>query len=249
VMVPRALLAQAEMGLLGAGWVHPPLDPYDDRYYRQWMHELPPLEHVWRHTWLDVHHTITPPTARWHVDGAALRVVPLETDPRLAVLAPEDMLLHSAVHLLQEGDFSGGQRDLLDLDDLLRHHEAASPQTFWPALLSRARELGLGVPLHHALVQRERLFGNAPPQHHAAEVQALARGWASRRLMPRLLAVALRPAHPSCDSAASGPARTALYVRSHWLRMPWWRIVPHLARKAWYRTRARLVRKADHNQP
>jgi hypothetical protein len=249
VMVPRATLALAETQLLGGGWVHPPLDPYDERYYRQWMHELPPLAHVWRHTWLDVHHTITPPTSRWKIEGSALRTVPL-AGSTLAVLAPEDMVLHSAVHLMQEGDFAGGLRDLLDLDDLLRHHEAhptAGAQDFWPALLERAGALGLQVPLHHALQQRQRLLGAAPPPAQAAQVQAqvqaLARGWPSRRLMPALLAVALRPAHPSCDSAASGPARTALYVRSHWLRMPWWRIVPHLARKAWHRLRSRLAPK------
>jgi hypothetical protein len=238
-MVPRATLPLAETQLLGGGWVHPALDPYDERYYRQWMHELPPLKHVWRHTWLDVHHTITPPTSRWKIDGAALRTLPL-AGSALHVLAPEDMVLHSAVHLMQEGDFAGGQRDLLDLDDLLRHHEATGA-AFWPALLERAHVLGLQVPLHHALVQRQRLFGAAPPAAHRAAVDALARGWATRTLMPPLLAVALRPAHPSCDSPASGPARTALYVRSHWLRMPWWRIVPHLARKAVTRLRARLV--------
>ena len=37
---------------------------YDQRYYREWMHELPPLLHVRRQTALDVHHAIAPETAR-----------------------------------------------------------------------------------------------------------------------------------------------------------------------------------------
>jgi hypothetical protein len=240
IMVAREALQGVELALLGAGWVHEAIDPYDERYYRRWMHELPPLKHVWRHTWLDVHHTITPPTSRFRVDGAQLlaRARPLVAGSHLAVLAPEDMVLHSAVHLMQEGDFSAGLRDLLDLDDLL-HHFGADPG-FWPELLRRARELRLGVPLFHVLVQRERLFGAAPPEALRSEVDRLASSWLSRRLMPALLEPALRPAHPSCDTAGNGAARTALYVRSHWLRMPWYQIVPHLLRKAWLRTRARL---------
>jgi hypothetical protein len=244
IMVPRDALQGAEMALLGAGWVHEAIDPYDDRYYRRWMHELPPLKHVWRHTWLDVHHTITAPTSRFRVDGARLlaRARPLSPGSQLAVLAPEDMVLHSAVHLMQEGDFSAGLRDLLDLDDLLNHF-GADPG-FWPELLRRARELRLGVPLFHVLVQRERLFGAAPPEALRGEVDGLAAGGLSRQLMPALLERALRPAHPSCDTAGSGTARSALYVRSHWLRMPWYQIVPHLLRKAWLRTRALASRRA-----
>ena len=39
-------------------------DPYDDAYYRRWMHELPPLIHRERDRMIDVHHTILPLTAR-----------------------------------------------------------------------------------------------------------------------------------------------------------------------------------------
>jgi hypothetical protein len=245
VMVPREQLGLAETSLVGGGWVHQALDAYDERYYRRWMHELPPLKHVWRHTWLDLHHTITPPTSRFRVDGRQLlaRVRPLQPGAALAVLAPEDMVLHSAVHLMQEGEFHTGLRDLLDLDDLLRHFGAEPP--FWSALLDRAQELRLEAPLFHVLIQVRRLFGTEPPLPLRAHAQALGRGPATRVLMPALLAVALRPPHPSCDTRASGPARMALYLRSHWLRMPWWQIGAHLARKAWMRTRARL----QHRQP
>lgn len=242
-MVHKAVLPTAENSLIGAGWVPQQLDAYDERYYRRWMHELPPFKHVWRHTWLDVHHTITPPTSRFAVDGQRLmaRVRPLHPGAQLSVLAPEDMLLHSATHLFQDGDFSTGLRDLLDMQDLLQHF-GASP-TFWPALLERAHELRLQTPLHHALVQARRLFGTEAPVSLRAQADALGRGPATRVLMPALLAVALRPPHPSCDSRATGAARTALYLRSHWLRMPWWQIGAHLARKAWMRLRARLQRR------
>ena len=233
-------ITEAEMSLLGAGWVQEPLEDYDERYYRRWMHELPPLKHVWRHTWLDVHHTITPPTSRFPVDGGALlsRARPIDPGSRLATLDPPDMVLHSAVHLLQEGDFATGLRDLLDLNDLLLHF--GKDTAFWPQLLDRAHTLGVQSPLFHVLRQVARLFGTRPPAEQAARADALARGFGSRTLMPALLKLALRPQHPSCDSRLTGLARWLLYVRSHWLRMPWWQILPHLARKASSRAQARL---------
>ena len=240
ILVARETITAAEMALLGAGWVQEPLDAYDARYYRQWMHELPPLKHVWRHTWLDVHHTITPPTSRFPVDGGALlsRARPVCPGSRLATLDPPDMVLHSAVHLLQEGDFASGLRDLLDLNDLLLHfgQEAA----FWPQLLDRAHTLGIQSPLFHALQQVARLFGTRPPAELAVQADALASGIGSRALMPALLKLALRPQHPSCDLRYTGLARWLLYVRSHWLRMPWWQVLPHLARKASSKAQARL---------
>lgn len=42
ILVPRAALDAVEAALLEAGWEWVKPDPYDDAYYRQWMHELPP---------------------------------------------------------------------------------------------------------------------------------------------------------------------------------------------------------------
>jgi hypothetical protein len=244
ILVDRASIPSAELALLAAGWVHQPRDPYYENYYRQWMHELPPLKHVWRHTWLDVHHTITPPTSRFPVDGRQLmaRARPIHPSSRLAVLDAPDMVLHSAVHLMQEGDFSTGLRDLLDLNDLLLHFGGLPG--FWPALLDRAHELGIPVPLFHVLHQVRRLFGTQAPSELQPRVSALASTIGSRHVMPALMQLALRPDHPSCDSPAAAAARWLLFVRSHALRMPWAQIFPHLARKAWLRTRTRLSRPA-----
>lgn len=235
LMVPQAQLPEAEGLLLAAGWVPEPLDPYDVRYYRQWMHELPPLRHVWRHSWIDLHHTIAPPTSQYRVQGARLleRVVPVAAGSRLHVLCPEDMVLHSCVHLMSEGDFAHGLRDLLDLNDLIAHHDKAAD--FWPRLHQRAGELGLVQPLAHVARQLQRLFGMPVPAAVAQALQDSLHGVLSRQLMPRLLDLALQPPHPSCDNRRVAVARGLLYVRSHALRMPWYQIVPHLLRKGWRR--------------
>jgi hypothetical protein len=246
IMVERARLREVESALMAGGWIAEKLDAYDDRYYRDWMHELPPMQHVQRHTQLDVHHTITPPTSRFPIDGALLlaRAHPLPGMAPLRVLAPEDMVLHSAVHLMQEGSFDGGLRDLLDIDDLLKHFGAADPG-FWPRLAARAAELGLGVPLSHVLFHIERLFGSRPPAGVQPALAALRPRGPARRAMNTLLTLALRPEHPSCMVPGYGAAAFALYVRSHWLRMPWYQILPHLARKGWKRFQARRQDAAE----
>ncbi len=246
IMVERTRLPQVESALMAGGWIAEKLEPYDERYYRDWMHELPPMQHVQRHTQLDVHHTITPPTSRFAIDGARLlaqaRALP-DLAP-LRVLAPVDMVLHSAVHLMQEGSFEGGLRDLLDIDDLLQHFAATEPG-FWPALAARAAELGLGVPLSQVLFQLDRLVGTRPPQAQRPAFAALQRRGLRRWLMNKLLTLALRPDHPSCTVPGYRAAAFALYVRSHWLRMPWYQILPHLARKSWRRLQARREGAAE----
>ena len=90
-------------------------DAYDQRYYRQWMHELPPLRHMTRQTVLDVHHTILPLTAHLKPDPAKLweAAVGIEGQVNFCVLAPVDMVLHSATHLFHDGELEHGLRDLV----------------------------------------------------------------------------------------------------------------------------------------
>jgi hypothetical protein len=234
LLVPKASIEAAEAGLIEAGWVFDEeLTEYDSRYYREWMHEIPPLRHRQRDTALDLHHSILPPTARIQVNTAALFEDTRELPelPGLQVLAPATMFLHSAAHLFHEGELDNGLRDLFDLDALLRGF-GAQPG-FWAELVPRARVLGLTRPLWHALRYTTRLLGTPVPADVMREAAADA---------PRAQAVldacyerALMPVHASCDGPLTAPARLALYVRSHWLRMPAPLLLRHLARKAWLR--------------
>jgi Uncharacterised nucleotidyltransferase len=238
-MVPQAQLPRVEGCLLAGGWTHQALDAYDDRYYRRWMHELPPFKHVWRHTWLDVHHTITPPTSRYAVDGALLlaAAVPVPGQPRFAVLAPADMVLHCAAHVMLDGELPHGLRDLLDLDDLLRHF--GTDPGFWPGLVARATQLRLAPLLALALAELQSITGLAVPAHEQQALHALgAPGDLARALFTRVV----RPMHPSCDDAGTRLARRLWYLRAHALRMPPRQLAAHLARKAWMRARARFDR-------
>ncbi|MFT3978814.1 MAG: nucleotidyltransferase family protein, partial [Sphingomonas bacterium] len=130
ILVSRAALDMAERALLDAGWEWVKPDPYDDAYYRRWMHELPPLIHRERDRMIDVHHTILPPTARLTPDAAKLIAAAEPLGGGLSILSPEDMVVHAALHLFADGDLSGGLRNLWDIDRLVREFTARDEA--WP---------------------------------------------------------------------------------------------------------------------
>ena len=242
LMVPLAHIDAVEQALVAHGWLRMKIDPYDDRYYRVWMHEIPPLRHRERKTEIDLHHTILPRTSRLKPDPALLLAAarPLE-DPRLRALAPTDMVLHSLVHLFLEGDPVEGLRlrDLVDVSDLLAHFGREAG--FWDVLVPRARELGLQRPLYYGLRFARSLLGTEVPVAVAAEAESGAPMAPVRWLMDWLVPLAMLPEHPDFPRRSAAVARWLLYLRSHWLRMPPLMLARHLGYKAWLRMRG--VRK------
>lgn len=231
ILVPFVRLAEVEAALMLHGWSTTHHNPYDQRYYRQWMHELPPLRHNTRGTVLDVHHAILPVTARLKPDSAKLLAAsqPIAGEDRLRVLCPTDMVLHSATHMFHNEDLTQGLRDLTDLDSLLRHFGQESG--FWEELPRRAVELDLARPLYYGLRYATRFLGTSVPSraNRSADVGQPPR--IVGRLMDVLYDRALRPVASDADSLTE-LARLALYVRAHWLRMPPLLLAWHLSVKA-----------------
>lgn len=232
IMVARARLPQVESALRQHGWVGSPHDAYDERYYREWMHEIPPMVHVRRESVLDVHHTILPLTARARPDAASLlaNARALPGLPGIAVLAPTDMLLHSATHLFYDGEFNKGLRDLFDVHRLLA--ELGADPAFWDALPARAHTLQLERPLFYALRYAILLLGTPVPAAVLAALRAAAPAPPLLALMDALFERALMPLHASCAGTLTGAAHGALYLRGNWLRMPPLLLARHLLHKA-----------------
>jgi hypothetical protein len=228
LLVPHAHLATAERILNFHGWAGGHHTPYDQRYYRKWMHEIPPLQHIRRGTVIDLHHAILPLTARIKSAPEPLfeNARPLDGHQNLYVLSPADMLLHSATHLFTEGEYNHGLRDLADLDALMRRFSTRD-ENFWSELEERATLLNLTRPLHYALRYcRAILDTPVPDRLTRTSAPALA------AIMDALFGRALAPEHASCADAWTGLARWLLYVRGHWLRMPLHLLLPHLFYKA-----------------
>ena len=174
ILVPKAALGAVEAQLMLNGWHTSHHNAYDQRYYRQWMHELPPMTHIRRGSSLDVHHNLLPETARLKTSPA--RVIadstPIPGYRCLRLPSLEDLVLHSATHRFFEGEWQMGLRDLTDIDALLRLGTARPG--WWDGLLARARELNLTYPLAFALRYARRLLASPVPEALACE---LGLGW------------------------------------------------------------------------
>ena len=232
ILVPKARINEAEAAMMMHGWVSTHHDEYDQRYYREWMHELPPMQHGRRMTVIDVHHAILPETASSKPDSAKLIASSREVAgrPGIHVLQPVDMVIHSACHLFHEEALDKGMRDLADLDALLRHF--ADQPDFWLQLAARARELDLARALFYALRFTRRLLHTPVPESAMREMAASGPPSLLVPAMDALYGRALLPLHASCSDWLTPTARRALFLRAHWLRMPPALLMRHLAHKA-----------------
>ncbi|MBT9521797.1 MAG: nucleotidyltransferase family protein [Dechloromonas sp.] len=234
IMVPQAHIIDAERTLIENGWFPGKLNAYDQRYYRTWMHELPPLHHLKRGTSLDVHHTILPPTAALKPDVTQLwdKALASRTTEGVFALAPADMILHSAAHLFHDGEVEHGLRDLVDIDSLLT--QFAKDDEFWIQLTQRAVELNLSRPLYYAL-QCCRIFLQTSIPDNAVQASKTTGNLngAATHVVVYLLTSAIGAIlnEGKHQTLATSLAKFLIFVRSHYLRMPMYLLIPHLTRK------------------
>ncbi len=194
ILLPHHQLAEAERQLRSWGWIKDEENPLDERYYREWLHELPPLVHRNRGTMLDVHHTILPRTDRLNVRPELLfdDAVPFEEgNEQFLVLSPADMLLHAATHLFRNGDFAKGLRDLSDLRGMLI--EFSTTEIFWEQLLKRAVDLDFTGPCYYTLRYVARYFECDIPKWVTETARAWKPFWPPVGIMDRLVENALFP--------------------------------------------------------
>jgi hypothetical protein len=209
ILVPRDRIDEAEAALLGAGWEWVKPDPYDDAYYRRWMHELPPLIHRERDRMIDVHHTILPLTARITPDAAGMLAESVVLENGLRVPSPNDLLCHAAAHLFADGDLAGGLRNLWDIHCLLEEFGSEG-------LAARAAHHGLGAAVARAGRLAHALYGSPVP--------------AAWRRLAGLDALYLRRlcARDGWGRPTRRLTRFGFYLRGHALRMPPAMLARHL---------------------
>lgn len=208
ILVPGDRIEEAEALLLSAGWEWLKPDPYDDAYYRRWMHELPPLIHRERDRMIDVHHTILPLTARVTPDAAALIASAEPLGNGLSVLPPEGMIVHAAAHLFADGDLQGGLRNLWDIHCLL---DEFGEDGFEQRLADCAAQHGLSREVERSIRLSVHFFGGS-----------VALTLADRIYVRRLLA------RDGWGQRTRKLTEFAFYLRGHWLRMPPLMLARHL---------------------
>jgi hypothetical protein len=235
ILVSKDLIDKAEVALVHNGWITSSLDAYEQKYYRTWMHEIPPLRNLKRQSVLDVHHTIIPPTSILKPDAKKLwhNLNAVNLKETCYTLSLMDMILHSATHLFYGGEFENGFRDLTDLDMLFNQFD--EQHECWETFVGRARELQLELPLYYAVRYTNKMLYTPIPDKVFMMLKSYEPNYLMRKIYDFLYLNALMPNHTSDESIYIGVSRWMLYVRSHWLKMPLYLLVPHLSRKAWMR--------------
>ena len=229
LLVDKSRIAQAEFELFILGFVKVSLDDYDEKYYRSWMHELPPLHHIERGTVIDLHHNLLPVVSGRNIqfNRLAERFENTSRD-NIKVLATVDQLIHAAVHLFQDSEFNHTLRDLIDIS----------------ALFLKIREAGQEV-----LLCREALYFRLQNDVAMAlyfvesvlrfKLSEETRNWVSRTLNKNYFWPLVRCCYAriffqpviSQHNVFDKMAMLAVIIRSHWIKMPLKILAKHVAHK------------------
>ena len=245
LLVHRSDLDAAEGALVGAGWKMDAVDAYDERYYREWSHELPPMRYPGHALEVDLHHTIAPVTSRTRADDDllfdGLQAVP---GSRFLVLDPCDQVIHAAIHLFQDSDLHGQLRGLVDIDGLIRQHLSDNAQA-WSRLVDRAERHRADRVLWYALHYCRSWLDTPVPEGLALTPPSR---W-TQRGMDWVFSRTCPPRIPdAAPSLGERLADTLGQLRYHRLRMPPALLARHFLHKTWVAVRPRAIagaRSAD----
>ena len=229
VLVAKSDIDKSKQALLERGWFPQTLTDYDEMYYREWAHEIPPLTHTRRGTVLDLHHNLVP-----LISGAAPNVADftkdvVETTDGLKVFSPAAQTLHSAIHLFLNEDFSHGFRDLTDLHILCSSNR--DNQAYWDRLISLSEDSSFEKELQLAVRYCKKILNTDIPPHYDDQIQALSE--TQFRLLDFAFERVLTLRHPKLDVHFRSLYELAVYMRGHFLKMPMGVLIKHLTIKSW----------------
>ena len=237
VLVAKADLANAEALLQQHGWRTDKLSDYDERYYRQWSHEIPPMVHIHRGTVLDLHHNLYLPISGRAADMQQFFTLVQPADNAALVLMPAAMVLHSIIHLFTNEDTQSSLRDLWDLHLLISQF---SQDAFWQQLTKLAQDTGFTTELRFCLAALQHYLASALDEltlqygHQLADKSF----WSTNVMLPALV-----PGHPYTCGWRNHLAKQMVYLRGHWIKMPARILCKHLTIKAFFAIRDQLFGK------
>lgn len=224
VLVPKECLADIEKSLLLKGWISKPMNDYDDRYYREWAHELPPLIQSRRGTVIDIHHNLVPPISGKAPDISFFLEETHEVNGA-TVLQPHAMLLHSCVHLIFNETFKQSHRDLYDIASLVQENGSAD---FWGKAITLAKKTHFYRELFLACRYCNVKLGVTLPISLCNDVPV------SKVMLFFYDAVFLRvlaPQHPLSKRRGVELANAIAWIRGQWCKMPLFLLVYHFSVK------------------
>lgn len=229
ILVSESALTAAEKAFVDDHWQVKSLSDYDEKYYREFAHEIPPLFNPITETTVDLHHNLYLP-----ISGRAPKIELFlartrKTKNEITVFEPEAMVLHSCIHLVLNEDFSGALRDLYDIHLLCEEFDS---ERFQSSLFELAESADLLLELYYCLELRRHVFRQR--SELLTKLEALpVTGKITSRFTMALLKHAIIPAHSTTENLTSRVSRFAIYIRGHYLKMPLRRLSVHFLIKAY----------------
>ncbi|MDU0356336.1 nucleotidyltransferase family protein [Paraglaciecola aquimarina] len=209
------------------GWQSEELTEHDEKYYRKWAHEIPPLRHGIRGTVVDIHHNIVPIISGRHIDADQFAKHSVITKDGFQILSYAAMTMHSLIHLFFNEDVKKGYRDLIDIHTLMTDH---SDDEYWEELINLARESGFELELFLACRYSEKFFATKIPAKVTKHI-AVNRPW-NMKYLDFIYKRVLKPNHPICRPNMFGLATFLILLRGHFQKMPLHILIFHLTTKS-----------------
>lgn len=233
VLVRESELATAETLMLKNLWRHQEINDYDDKYYREYAHEIPPLFHIQRGTVLDVHHNLFLPVSGRAPNIESFWKYVANTAQGHQVFLPHAAFVHSVIHLFLNEEVVYGCRDMIDLWRLLEEH---GDDRFIDGVVELCQVNGFNDEL--MLVSRllRHWFTSSRTELLLCRVNAevlpnIASSESKINVWFRIYRRALVPNHPFIAGRKENIARQLVFMRGHGLKMPLGVLIKHLAIK------------------
>lgn len=228
ILVPKEAITAVEQRLSLHGYFSEPMSDYDQRYYRRWTHEIPPVRHHSRGTVLDIHHNLVPP-----VSGRAPEMHFFDSHLQVSaeghkMLSLAGLTLHSLIHLLFNEDFKNAFRDLTDLHLLF----SQCTEQDWQQLVQLAQQTGFEFELFLASRYCETLLHSPIPKSFRQQLDKVRPNKLRMRLLDAMFLRVLCPRHPVIDRWPHKMADWLVWLRGHWLKMPLPILIWHLLAKS-----------------
>nr|WP_297347995.1 nucleotidyltransferase family protein [uncultured Glaciecola sp.] len=235
ILVQREALAMVESTLQKNGWRAKSLNDYDEKYYREWSHELPPYIHSETGVILDIHHNLIPLSSGKTINIAQIEATKVVVGNNLYIPSDAYLILHSAIHLLLNDDTEKGLRDCFDLHSLIQGYLASETLDSLRVIFIEANcETEFSILIHLL----NRIFNNEYSEIVLNGVHRLS--WHDQVLVNSLY----RTICPRTDyllDNKSALARQHVYMHGHLSKMPFLLFIQHICYKGYRSAVKRLL--------
>lgn len=240
VLVKKTDLSKAESHLKANRWQSEQLNDYDEKYYREWAHEVPPLFQINRATVLDMHHNVYLPISGRSPNIDLFLSATQATQNGCLVFSPATSIMHSIIHLFTNEDSSSWLRDLLDITLLIQEYDSPA---LWQEIIDLGQQTDFQFEVYSCFKALEHYSDLALPEIAQQFMQCYLPSKGQTWLLKHAILPAFAIEHSSVLTRKIRWAKTIVYYRGHWMKMPLGVLAKHFVIKSFMSIRDQIVGK------